>query len=812
MTKGEKWDLMRALEERLTRKARVDLLAYTIKTMPTFKPASFHKQYYSVLSRFSEGEIKNLMVFAPPQHGKLLPSDTEVFTTKGWKKHGDLKRGDYVFGQDGKPKKVLNNFGSYEWNVEKITFNDGNTILAAKEHLWKLMVEYDDHKGRREATLETQQIFSRKNRRSPYIDIAPALEMPFSELPIDPYILGCWLGDGSSRQGVLTVGKEDIAHFSALGEAREVKNGIYRVLIDSLSKKLRESSLILNKHIPEPYLLASKEQRFELLRGLMDTDGCVDLRGNCEFTQKENKLVEDVYTLIRSLGFKARKKTYKAMLNGKCVGNKVRICFNPNREEKVFNLDRKQSRLSNKITSDRNDKKKYFIKSIEPYGFVIGNCIEVEGSMYLAGRDLIPTHNSEGSTRRLPSQILGKDPNKKVAVISYNSKKSRKFNLEIQRIIDSEEYREVFPETTLSSSKAKSTTGATGSWMRNADEFEIVGYRGGLKTVGVGGTLTGEPVDVLIMDDLYKDAKTAWSPTVRESVQDWYDTVAETRLHNGSQQLIVFTRWHENDLAGHLLEKQGVYHPVDNPRGWVVVVYQAIKTGKPNDYDSREEGEPLWKERHELEKLIAIRNKNEHVFNSLYQQDPKPLQGLLYERAFKTYEIIPYSSEAIRKAYIDTADEGKDYLCAIFYVETPYANYILDVLYTQKGMEYTETRVAELLTMHKIEEANIESNNGGRGFARAVEKLCREMKNDLTYISWFHQAENKNVRIFTASAAVQNITIFPKGWDTLFPDFYHSITTYMKLSANKHDDAQDALTGTYEMRGYGQVNGLSELL
>lgn len=160
-------------------------------------------------------------------------------------------------------------------------------------------------------------------------------------------------------------------------------------------------------------------------------------------------------------------------------------------------------------------------------------------------------------------------------------------------------------------------TTIAGSWLRNADECEIVGHRGSFKTVGVGGALTGEPVDILIMDDIYKDAKTAWSPIVRESVSDWYDTVAETRLHNESQQLIVFTRWHEDDLAGTLLRQQGVYDPKDNPDGWVVVVYKAIKEGKPTEYDPRKEGEALWEERHSLKKLQAIRKRNPQVFESL---------------------------------------------------------------------------------------------------------------------------------------------------------------------------------------------------
>jgi predicted phage terminase large subunit-like protein len=408
-----------------------------------------------------------------------------------------------------------------------------------------------------------------------------------------------------------------------------------------------------------------------------------------------------------------------------------------------------------------------------------------------------PQHGkSEGSTRRLPAYILGRRPDTKLAVISYSSPKARKFNREIQRVIDSPEYAEIFPDTRLNS---KNISTVAGSWLRNADECETVGHVGGFKTVGVGGPLTGEPVDCLIMDDIYKDAKTAWSPVVRSAIEDWYDTVAETRLHNDSQQLIVFTRWHELDLAGRLLEQQGIYSE-DNPDGWVVVVYQAIKKGKPTEYDPREEGDPLWPERHNLQKLESVRKRNPHVFESLYQQEPKPLEGLMYENPFKEYEILPATKTKKVKNYTDTADTGEDFLCSITYLETEIGNFVLDILYTQKPMEYTEPKTAEILSKHLVELAIVESNNGGRGFARNVETQCRLMGNAKTRIKWFHQKDNKQVRIFSRSGEVQNLTYFPRGWDRVWPDFYQAITRYMKVGGNDHDDGPDALTGTIEFR------------
>lgn len=411
-----------------------------------------------------------------------------------------------------------------------------------------------------------------------------------------------------------------------------------------------------------------------------------------------------------------------------------------------------------------------------------------------------PQHGkSEGSTRRLPAYLVGRDPNKRIAIISYSDTKARKFNREVQRIIDDPVYHDIFPDTILNMSIVSEER--IKGYVRTSEEFEIVGHRGSVKAVGVGGPLTGDPVDILIMDDLYKNAKDAWSPTIRETVNDWYDTVAETRLHNDSQQLMVFTRWHVDDLAGRMIKMDGLFDPETNPDGWVVVIFPAIKIGGPTDLDPRQEGEALWPQRHSLRSLQAIQKKNPIVFGSLYQQDPRPAEGMLYERGFRTYSVIPYDAVMKRKNYTDTADDGSDYLCSIDYVETTTNMYVLDVLYTQKPMEVTETRTAEMLCKDNIDTAIIESNNGGKGFARAVERIVRLMGNKTTAIEWIPQTDNKLTRIFTQSAAVQNLIVFPEGWDKLWPVFYNAVTGFLRVGKNEHDDAPDVLTAMTEHFG-----------
>lgn len=392
-----------------------------------------------------------------------------------------------------------------------------------------------------------------------------------------------------------------------------------------------------------------------------------------------------------------------------------------------------------------------------------------------------PQHGkSEGSTRRLPAYLLGINPDNKVAIVSHTGSLASKFNKEIQRIMDEPSYQEIFPDTTLSS--------GNDNYARNNTEIEVVGRKGGIRSVGVEGGLTGETVDILIMDDLYKDALDAWSPIVRANVENWYSTVAETRLHNNSQQLIVFTRWHHEDLAGKLL--------ADPENDWVVVSYPAIKEGPPTDKDPREDGEALYPQRHSIERLEAKRSSDAHVFECMYQQNPQPKEGLLYQ-PFKTYTELPVIG-GIRKAFVDTADMGKDYLCAIAYLENKDGIFVLDIIYTQEKMEITEPLTAKQFYDHRVAHAVIESNNGGRGFSRSVEKISKEIGNYHTRIEWFTQTGNKVARINTNATAVNNLVHMPEGWNMRWPRFYNHVTNFSAVGKNAHDDCADTLTGMVE--------------
>ena len=235
-----------------------------------------------------------------------------------------------------------------------------------------------------------------------------------------------------------------------------------------------------------------------------------------------------------------------------------------------------------------------------------------------------PQHGkSVGATTLLPAYVLGLDPDLRVAIASYSGSLASKFNRRVQRILESREYAAFFPDTAIKQG-AKPP-----GYIRTADEVEIIGRRGGLLSVGREGSLTGNRVDCFVLDDLYKDALEANSPLIRANCWEWYISVVRTRMHNASRELIVFTRWHEEDLIGTLAARE----PVEELRAWsqleglpadrwLHLNFEALKNGPPTEIDPRQPGEALWEQQHGAALLAAKRRLDPLQFEAMYLEKP----------------------------------------------------------------------------------------------------------------------------------------------------------------------------------------------
>lgn len=441
-----------------------------------------------------------------------------------------------------------------------------------------------------------------------------------------------------------------------------------------------------------------------------------------------------------------------------------------------------------------------------------------------------PQHGkSEGSSRFLPAFMLGLNPDKKIVIGSYSATIAQDFNRDVQRIIDTTEYAELFPDTYLHGTNVVTMAN---SYLRNSTVIEMVGHKGSLRVVGRGGALTSKTADVCILDDVYKDYAEGNSPIIREAAWKWYTTVVRTRLHNDSQELIVFTRWHEDDLIGRIVESGEQVIDVERwqdlenvPRqSWVRINFEAIKTSEPTEIDPRPIGSSLWEGRHSLEKLEAQRALDPVQFQCLYQGNPSSAEGRLYQ-PFKTWIDKADWGQYVRSGcYIDVADEGDDMLVAITYdiyksdnsaynertkrFEPILYALVTDIELSTESTEVTTITVPALINRNGSQRVWVESNNGGAQFEKAIKKRIKALTVP------FYQGGNKESRVITAAGLVNQHIVFPFGWERRHSQAYDHITKFLRnFGANKHDDPEDAITGIYEkeiadgnIRPYGHEN------
>lgn len=377
---------------------------------------------------------------------------------------------------------------------------------------------------------------------------------------------------------------------------------------------------------------------------------------------------------------------------------------------------------------------------------------------------------------------LALNPAAKFIHLSYSEELALDNSMGVKEIVKSPEYTRLFgveAGVRTDTKRRWDTFPGAGGVYATSSLGQVTGF-------GAGSTVPGGGFGgAIVIDDPIKPDN-ALSDNAREQVNRHFETTIRNRVNSRDTPIvIIMQRLHERDLCGYLTAIE--------PGEWEVLSLPCLYTDEAGELQS------LWPFKHTVAELRRIEAANQYVFDTQYMQNPRPLEGLMYE-TLRTYDAPPVE-HGLRKNYTDTADTGADFLCSICYYETATGMYITDVLYTDKPMEYTESATARMLEANGTQLARIEGNNGGRGFARAVERNVRLIGSasarSMRFVS-FHQGGNKLTRIFTRSAEVQNLIFFPSDWEERWPQFARAVRGFRRTGGNAHDDAADVLTGMCE--------------
>ena len=550
-------------------------------------------------------EHGRLILLSAIEFGKAVPLTTFIPTPAGWKTMGELRVGDAVFGRDGRPCSIT--FATppqFFRRVYCVRFDDGGSVLADADHLWTAQ---QNRHGRlrpwKPVTISAMLEAGLKSGRSHAWHIplsAPVQYMPRTLL-VHPYVLGAWLGDGDSAQPMLTFAEKDRAVYDRCialegGDCpprRYAPRGVMRGNIGGSSDKrqnhvptrlrqrLREIGVLNNKHIPESYLTASVEQRMELLRGLLDTDGYIGGRNpRVEYTSVKEVLAAGVLELVRSLGFKATMLCARATLRGRDVGPKFRVGFTAGTAP-VFHLPRKLAAL--RAASLKGRATYRTIISIEEVPSMPVRCIQVDSSdySYLMGCDYTVTHNSTQLAVARTLFLLGRDSTLRIAIVSNTASQSEKLLKTIKRYIEaSPELHAVFPELRPTEDQ---WTGSKITVRR-----DTISKDPSVQAFGMHGAVLGARLDVLIIDDIL-DVENTRTARARDDCYQWVQAALLSRLTSKGRVVCVGTPFHPEDAI----------HRLARLPGWKAFRYPVVDDA----------GAPRWPERWPSERIGQKRDE-----------------------------------------------------------------------------------------------------------------------------------------------------------------------------------------------------------
>ena len=766
------------------------------------------KRVADALQKLTNDELDELFISMPPRVGKLLADDTPVLTTNGWKNHGDLKVGDMVFNPYGLPVPVLGVVPKYH-TTHTVTFSDGSKIDCHFRHEWEVF----DRRFGKMRLLETQDMIghlengkqlgkSRGHRYNFMINSHEPLEGVPVELKVAPYTLGAWLGDGSNIQPRITGVDEEIIS-SVVADGYAVRHryvhkttGVVTVDFDGLRSALNEYGMCkkhrTEKYIPEDYLIAPLSQRLELLAGLLDTDGCLRKKEHrYNFTTADSYLKDSFIDLIHTFGWRVSVNEVQPHTSSSGIVGKRKywvISFNPT--EPI------PCRVQRKILNEFSKPRRISIVSIEPSESKQGNCITVLGGMYLAGKNMIPTHNTT-ILMFFVTWLIGRNSEASNLYSAYSDTITKAFyNGVLEIITDPVTYlwKDVFPNAKIVQTNSQEET-------INIDRKKRYPS---LTCRSLYGTLNGacDCNGFEISDDLIGGIEEALNKDRLVAAWSKVDNNLLPRAKEKAKILWCGTRWSMVDPTGlriELLQNDERF----KSRRFEIINLPALDENDNSlfDYDY---GVGFSSEYYKQRRASFERNNDVASWQAQYMGEPIERDGALFGSGdFRYYNgELPLDEPDRVFMAVDPAFGGGDFVSGPVCFQYGDDIYIHDVVYNNGDKKITQPLLANAVEKHGVKAMQIEANKSTESYADGVRELLAKkgIRINLT-TKPAPSNKAKNQRIFDKAPDIRENMIFRESGkrNKEYSLFMQNVFSFKMFAKNKNDDAPDSLAMAADM-------------
>lgn len=769
-----------------------------------------------------DDKLDLLVLNLPPRIGKNLSNSTPILTKNGWKKHGDLQVGDYVLNHKGRFVKVLATSPEYPCNC-RITFANGEHIDCHENHEWLVN---DRHKNR-EIVLETKSMIDKvrdgygdnktKNHFRFGLPIIEPITGEYKSLPVEPYCFGVWLGDGTNKNNCITISKDDIIIAETFNKYYPISTlyihkvyGTYRYSFSNLRQDLQKIDMCYSrkaciKHIPDMYLTSSIEQRLQLLAGLLDTDGTLSKKERrYHYSTTEKQLMEDFVSLISTFGWRCSVTEYEPTLSSSGIQGRKKVYsigFNP-----TFEIPCRVPRKQLKVFSKS---RKITITNIEKIeNSKMGKCIQVEGGIYLAGKTLLPTHNS---TIGLFVQALlgGMYPDESILAAGHTTGLIDSFYDEIMNLITDDEYRysKIFPNNKIVDKSSEYHF----IDLNKKKRYHTYNYI----SIETGGTGKVQAERLLYCDDLVKDVEQANNPDRLEKLYHNYTSTVKDRkiqrlckdgVYRPCPEIHINTPWSLYDVTSRVVANAKLEGDMDRVRIISVPCYD--EHGESNFMYDYGKGFNA-KYYHDME--IA---EDPVIFSAKYLMEPVERDGLVFNRDnVNFYYDLPVEEPDRVVGYADVSHGGEDYFSLPIGYVYGFDVYIEDVLFINKfgGDDGSRPHVKRIIMNNHVTRIGVEKNNGGDFYSTLMEQDLKD-EGYRCHITTHNAPTNKakRDRILACQNEIKGIATEKNTYRIYFkhPDKIKGNTQYQNAMNNlykwnqnitaqkkQHDDFPDSLAG-----------------